>query len=111
MDLPLYVKWNGKQFGDASGYPMRFGFDELVAHAAYLRRLVAGTAIGSGGVSNETYRDDGSSCIAERRGIEIVDLGVAKTAYMTFSDAISMEVRMPDGTPVFGELLQTVVKA
>ena len=43
VDLPLNVKWNGKPFGAASGYPMSFGFDELVAHAAYSRRLVAGT--------------------------------------------------------------------
>ena len=111
VDLPLNVKWNGKTFGAASGYPMSFGFDELVAHAAYSRRLVAGTAIGSGTVSNETYREVGSSCIAERRGIELVDLGEAKTDYMSFGDTVSMDVRLPDGTPVFGELLETVVKA
>jgi len=110
VDLPLIVKWNGKPFGAASGFPMSFGFDELVAHAAYSRRLVAGTAIGSGTVSNETYREVGSSCIAERRGIELVDLGEAKTDYMAFGDIVGMEVRLPDGTPVFGELRQTVVK-
>ena len=110
VDLLLNVKWNGKPFGAASGYPMSFGFNELIAHAAYSRRLVAGTAVGSGTVSNEAYRGVGSSCIAEGRGIEIVDLGEAKTDYMTFGDTVSMEVRLPDGTPVFGELLQTVVK-
>jgi len=110
VDLPLHVKWNGKSFGAASGYPMSYGFDELVVHAAYSRRLVAGTVIGSGTVSNETYREVGSSCIAERRGIELVDLGEAKTDYMAFGDIVGMEVRLPDGTPVFGELRQTVVK-
>jgi fumarylacetoacetate (FAA) hydrolase len=111
VDLPLNVKWNGRQFGAANGYAMGFGFDDLVAHAAYSRALVAGTIIGSGTVSNETYREVGSSCIAERRGIEIVDFGEAKTGYMAFGDTVSMEVRLPDGTPVFGELLETVVKA
>jgi fumarylacetoacetate (FAA) hydrolase len=111
VDLPLYVNWNGEPFGAANGYPMSFGFDELVAHAAYSRRLVAGTAIGSGTVSNDTYREVGSSCIAERRGIEFVDHGEAKTDYMSFGDVVSMDVRLPDGTPVFGELRQTVVAA
>ena len=111
VDLPLNVKWNGRQFGAAKGYAMSFGFDELVAHAAYSRRLVAGTVIGSGTVSNETYREIGSSCIAERRGIEILDFGDPKTDYMAFGDTVSMEVRLPDGTPLFGELRQTVVRA
>jgi fumarylacetoacetate (FAA) hydrolase len=111
VDLPLNVKWNGKQFGAANGYAMGFGFDDLVAHAAYSRPLVAGTVIGSGTVSNETYREVGSSCIAERRGIEMVDLGEAKTPYMAFGDTVRMEVKLPDGTPVFGELRETVIKA
>ena len=111
VDLSLNVKWNGEPFGAANGYPMSFGFDELVAHAAYSRRLVAGTAIGSGTVSNDAYREVGSSCIAERRGIEFVDHGEAKTDYMSFGDVVSMDVRLPDGTPVFGELRQTVVAA
>jgi fumarylacetoacetate (FAA) hydrolase len=41
VDLPLNVKWNGRQFGAANGYAMSFGFDDLVAHAAYSRPLVA----------------------------------------------------------------------
>ena len=111
VDLPLNVKWNDRQFGAANGYAMSFGFDDLVAHAAYSRALVAGTVIGSGTVSNETYREVGSSCIAERRGIEMIDEGEPKTDFMAFGDTVSMEVRLPDGTPVFGTLRQKVVKA
>ena len=73
--LDLLVDWNGKRFGAANGEPMGYGFHELVAHAARTRDLVAGTVIGSGTVSNENFREVGSSCIAERRGIEIVDAG------------------------------------
>ena len=111
VDLPLNVKWNGKQFGAANGYAMSFGFDDLVVHAAYSRNLVAGTVLGSGTVSNPTYREVGSSCIAERRGIEMVDHGKPRTDYMAFGDTVSMDVRLPDGSPVFGELLETVVRA
>jgi fumarylacetoacetate (FAA) hydrolase len=111
VDLPLNVKWNERQFGAANGYAMSFGFDDLVAHAAYSRPLVAGTVIGSGTVSNSTYRIVGSSCIAERRGIELLDEGAPKTDYMAFGDTVAMEVRLPDGTSVFGELRETVAKA
>ena len=110
VDLPLRVDWNGTRFGTASGYPMAFGFDQLVAHAAYSRRLVAGTVIGSGTVSNINYREIGSSCIAERRGIETLDQGEAKTPYMAFGDRVRMEVTGADGQSVFGAIDQRVVK-
>lgn len=111
VDLALNVYWNGAAFGHANGYPMSAGFDELVAHAAYSRVLAAGTVIGSGTVSNETYREVGSSCIAERRGIELIDLGEAKTGYMSFGDTVRMEVELACGTPVFGPQEQRVVRA
>ena len=84
--LDLRIDWNGQRFGAANGSAMAFGFDELVAHAAYSRSLPAGTIIGSGTVSNENCREVGSSCIAERRGIEIIDLGAPKTGFMRFGD-------------------------
>ena len=110
VDLALRVDWNGAQFGAANGYAMSFGFDQLVAHAAYSRALVAGTVIGSGTVSNETYREIGSSCIAERRGIELVDHGEAKTDYMAFGDRVRMEVIDGAGLSVFGAIDQRVVQ-
>jgi fumarylacetoacetate (FAA) hydrolase len=111
VDLPLNVDFNGQKFGAANGYHMGFGFHELVAHAAYSRDLVPGTIIGSGTVSNANYREIGSSCIAERRGIEMLDLGEPKTSFMAFGDTVKMEVFMPDGSPVFGAIDQKVVKA
>lgn len=110
VDLPLVVDLNGERFGAASGYPMAFSLPELVAHAARTRRLCAGTIIGTGTVSNEDYRVVGSSCIAERRGIEIVDLGEPRTGFMKFGDRIRMEARLADG-PLFGAIDQTVVPA
>ena len=108
--LHLEVQWNGQRFGNAYGEPMAYGFDELVAHAARTRNLVAGTVIGSGTVSNENYREVGSSCIAERRGIEIVDHGQPRTKFMRYGDTVRMEAHLPDGRAPFGTLAQKVVK-
>lgn len=109
--LPLVVEWNGERFGVAEGEPMEYGFHELVAHAARTRALVAGTIIGSGTVSNDNFRKIGSSCIAERRGIEIVDTGDPKTEYMKFGDTVRMESRLRNGDPLFGAINQKVVQA
>jgi fumarylacetoacetate (FAA) hydrolase len=111
VDLPLIVDWNGTRFGAASGYPMAYSFPELVAHAARTRSLCAGTIIGSGTVSNENFREVGSSCIAERRGIEIVDEGAPRTPFMRFGDRVRMEARGTDGAPLFGAIDQQVVAA
>jgi fumarylacetoacetate (FAA) hydrolase len=108
--LDLLVDWNGNRFGAANGEPMGYGFHELVAHAARTRNLVAGTVIGSGTVSNENFREVGSSCIAERRGIEIVDDGSATTEFMRFGDRVRMQGMMPDGKSPFGAIDQKVVK-
>lgn len=111
VDLPLEVYWNDRKFGAANGYAMAFSFPELIAHAARTRSLVPGTIIGSGTVSNENFRQIGSSCIAERRGIEMLDEGTARTQYMKFGDTVRMEARGADGAPLFGEIAQRVIKA
>lgn len=111
VGLPLEVWWNDEKFGAANGKAMAFGFHELVAHAAYSRDLVAGTMIGSGTVSNESFREVGSSCIAERRGIELLDTGEARTRYMHFGDRVRMEAKLTDGSPVFGTIDQQIVSA
>lgn len=108
--LDLLIDWNGARFGAANGTEMGCGFDDLVAHAAYSRKLVAGTVIGSGTVANQNYREVGSSCIAERRGMEIVDHGAPRTPFMAFGDRVRMEAVLPDGTPLFGAIDQRVVK-
>lgn len=111
VDLPLLVDLNGTRFGAAEGYHMAYGFDELIAHAARTRHLVAGTVIGSGTVSSANFRQIGSSCIAERRGIELLDHGAPATPYMAFGDRVRMECRDPGGTSVFGVIDQRVVPA
>jgi fumarylacetoacetate (FAA) hydrolase len=107
--LPLHVRWNGKPFGAANGQSMAFSFPELVAHAARTRKLCAGTLIGSGTVSNNNYREIGSSCIAERRAIELLDCGHPVTGYMRFGDSVLMRATAADGTAPFGTIDQLVV--
>lgn len=109
--LDLLVDWNGKRFGAANGAAMGYGFHELVAHACATRDLVAGTVIGSGTVSNPNYREIGSSCIAERRGIEVVDAGQPSTPFMHFGDTVRMEGILADGRAPFGVIEQKVVRA
>jgi fumarylacetoacetate (FAA) hydrolase len=109
--LELVIDWNGQRFGRANGREMAYGFHELVAHAAATRDLVAGTIIGSGTVANADHACVGSSCIAERRAIEMIAGGAAVTPFMSFGDRIRMEARAADGSAPFGIIDQMVVKS
>lgn len=108
VNLNLEVRWNGERFGYAHGGAMSVGFHELVAHAAATRTLCAGTIIGSGTVANDNYRDVGSSCISERRSIEMLDAGDPSTPFMSFGDTVYMEARTADGNVLFGAIDQRV---
>jgi fumarylacetoacetate (FAA) hydrolase len=109
--LDLEIDWNGKRFGRANGREMQFGFHELVAHAATTRDLVAGTIIGSGTVANADYAEVGSSCISERRAIEIIENGKPETQFMRFGDTVRMEARSRGGNAPFGALEQRIRRA
>jgi fumarylacetoacetate (FAA) hydrolase len=108
--LDLLVEWNGERFGAANGREMAYGFHELVAHAAATRDLVAGTIIGSGTVANAAYAEVGSSCISERRAIEIIAAGKPSTQFMRFGDRVRMEARTPAGGAPFGAIDQHIVR-
>ena len=108
VHLPLKVWWNGELFGQPNGSAMAYGFHELVAHAARTRDLCAGTIIGSGTVSNPDYRTSGSTCIAERRGIEMIDTGAPVTDFMRFGDEVRMEAIDALGRSIFGSIRQRV---
>ena len=111
VKLDLHVQFNGQRFGEPNGREMNFHFGELIAHAARTRRLAAGTLVGSGTVSNES-RAAGSACIAERRVIEILDEGQARTPFMRFGDRVRMQARFADGRDgPFGVIDQRVVAA
>jgi fumarylacetoacetate (FAA) hydrolase len=109
VNLPLHVTLNGVRFGEPSGSEMNFSFGQLVAHAARTRRLTAGTIVGSGTVSNAS-RAAGSACLSERRVIEMIDEGAARTPFMKFGDRVRMQAMLKDGGPgPFGVIDQQVV--
>ena len=109
--LALQVQLNGERFGEPLGDAMAYGFDVLVAHAARTRRLPAGTIIGSGTVSNADHERVGSTCIAERRSIEIIAGGQPVTDYLHFGDVVRMRAVLASGEAPFGTLEQRVVRA
>ncbi|WP_347304221.1 fumarylacetoacetate hydrolase family protein [Croceibacterium sp. TMG7-5b_MA50] len=106
VHLPLTVEVNGQWFGSPVGDAMEFGFHELIAHAAHSRSLPAGTIIGSGTVSNAGHADVGSTCISERRAIEMIEHGALRTPFLSFGDRVAM--RAGSGASPFGELDQRV---
>lgn len=99
---------DGKRFGEVpSGPEMAFGFHELIAHAARTRDLVAGTVIGSGTVSSRDYASTGSSCLSERRAIDVIEAR-DPTPFLHFGQSVRMTGIIGGETP-FGAIDQRVV--
>jgi fumarylacetoacetate (FAA) hydrolase len=109
VHLDLTVMRGDERFGYPNGGEMSFGFDQLIAHAAFTRRLSAGTIVGSGTVSNAGGQR-GSACIAERRAIELIEHGASRTPFLHFGERVRMEAQW-QGAPVFGAIDQRVVQA
>ncbi len=108
LHLPLCSYLNAELFGQPNaGMDMTFSFPELIEHAAKTRALSAGTIIGSGTVSN-VDRSKGSSCIAEKRMLEIIEQGHAQTPFMHFGDTLRIEMHNLQGKSLFGAIEQTV---
>ena len=111
VNLPLVSHLNNDVFGQPNaGVDMTFDFSQLIAHASKTRPLSAGTIIGSGTVSNND-KSTGSSCIIERRMLETLEHGEAKTSFMKFGDTISIEMFDKGGQSIFGQIKQKVVEA
>jgi fumarylacetoacetate (FAA) hydrolase len=109
VELPLQVTRDGGWFGHPNGREMTFNFHRLIEHVAYSRRLRAGTIVGSGTVSNAA-RSAGSACIAERRAIETLDQGAAKTPFLRFGERVRIEMSDTAGRSIFGAIDQRYVK-
>lgn len=108
IHLDMLTWLNGEKFGDPNAGPeMFFNFPQLIEHAAKTRPLPAGTVLGSGTVSNAD-ESRGSSCLAEKRMLEIIKTGTATTPFMKFGDRIEVDM-MQEGRSVFGRIDQEVV--
>ena len=104
VHLDMRVSRNGEWFGHPNGREMDWSFGEMIAHMAYNRRLGAGFVLGSGTVSNKGFRTVGSACLAERRAVETIDLGVAKTEFLKFGESLQFETLDATGQSVFGAI-------
>jgi fumarylacetoacetate (FAA) hydrolase len=110
LHLPLVSQINGAVLGSPNaGVDMSFSFYDLLAHAARTRKLGAGTILGSGTVAN---RDPGRgcSCLAERRTLEVLEYGSARTPFLKFGDRVRIEMLAESGASIFGALDQQVVR-
>lgn len=108
--LPLETYLNGDKFGDPiANEDLQFNFAQLIAHAARTRPLGAGTIIGSGTVSNRDL-SRGCSCLAERRVLEIIEHGEARTPFLHFGDRVKIEMHDQSGQSIFGAIEQEVAK-
>ena len=110
VHLPLITYLNGELFGRPNaGVDMTFNFSQLVSHVAKTRPLGAGAIIGSGTISNYD-RSAGSSCLAEKRMLEVIAEGKATTPFMRFGDTVRIEMLDDNDVTIFGSIDQKVVE-
>ena len=111
VHLPLRSTWNGKLVGQPdAGVDMAFNFPQMIAHLCKTRRARSGTIVGSGTVSNKDTKK-GYSCIAEKRCLELIADGNARTPFMLFGDTIKIEMLDAAKHSIFGAIDQTVRQA
>ncbi len=111
LHLPLHTRYNNEWFGfPNAGVDMQFSFAELIAYAAKTRPLSAGAMIGSGTIANED-ESLGSSCLAEKRVLEVIKEGKAITPFMSFGDKVEIKMLAENGDNIFGTIHNTIVKA
>jgi fumarylacetoacetate (FAA) hydrolase len=106
----LVVHVNGQWFGNPdAGVDATFSLFDLIAHAARTRELKAGTMVGTGTISNQDPAS-GYACIMEKRLVEQVEQGEAKTPFLKFGDTVKIEMFDHEGDTIFGAIEQRVEK-
>ncbi len=107
---PVITKVNDETIGTAEAH-IDYDFDlpTLIEYVARTRHIGAGSIISCGTVAN---RDEsrGSSCLMEKRALEIIGTGKASTPFLKFGDRFSIECLEDDGTSLFGAMSHTVVR-
>ncbi|QHI99183.1 fumarylacetoacetate hydrolase [Xylophilus rhododendri] len=127
----LQTVWNGRKVGlNEAGPEMDFHFGQLIARVARNGRLRAGTLVGCGPVSNKAVPREGAregrraakaaaaaaalewprgyACIADKRAMETLQDGSAKTGWLQPHDTIRIEMKGRDGLSIFGAIEQEV---
>ena len=109
LHLTLQSTLNGRKVGMCEAGPeMSFHFGQLISRLCKTRKVSAGSIIGSGPVSNQDA-SHGYSCIAEKRAMETIQDGKAKTRFMKPGDTLRIEVKGKNGQSVFGAIEQKIV--
>ena len=108
VHLRLVCHVNGKWLGNPdAGVGATFDLFQLIAHAARTRELRAGTLVGTGTISNPDTAS-GYACLMEKRLVEQVELGEARTPFLAFGDTVRIEMFDRQGATVFGAIEQRV---
>ena len=108
VHLKLDCARNGKRVGLCeTGPEMHFHFGQLLSHLCTTRRVRAGSLVGSGTVSNRDA-SHGQACIAEKRALETLADGAAKTEYLRLGDTVRIDMKGLDGESLFGAIDQDV---
>ena len=108
VHLRLVCHVRGEWFGNPNaGTDAAFSLPELIAHAARTRELRAGTLVGTGTISNQD-KATGYACLMEKRLVEQVEEGAAKSPFLAFGDAVRIEMFDAHGATVFGAIEQWV---
>lgn len=108
LAAPVHVSVRGEIIGRPRGdTDALFTFPQLIAHLARTREIEAGSIIGAGTVANRDPAT-GSACILEKRAVEILEQGGAKTPFLKYGDTIRIESFDADGRSIFGAIDQVV---
>ncbi|MDR2990903.1 MAG: fumarylacetoacetate hydrolase family protein [Burkholderiaceae bacterium] len=110
LRLILSVAVNDRKLGLIEMGRMRWSFGDLIAHAARLRPLAAGTLVGSGAVGDaEGAR--GFASLSDKRAFERAREGQPHTPWLGAGDVVRIELKGADGASVFGAIEQTAEAA
>jgi fumarylacetoacetate (FAA) hydrolase len=93
VHLKLRCEVNGERLGDPNaGADATFSLFDLIAHAAKTRELKAGFLVGTGTISNAD-KSTGYACLMEKRLVEQVEEGQAKTPFLRFGDIVKIDMQ------------------
>ena len=109
--LILSVSVNDRKLGLIETGRMRWSFGDLIARAARVRPLVAGTIVGSGAIDNAPEGARGFASLAGKRAAERAQEGQPHTPWLREGDTVRVEMKGVDGVPVLGVLEQSVAAA
>ncbi|MDR0275483.1 MAG: fumarylacetoacetate hydrolase family protein [Burkholderiaceae bacterium] len=107
VQLTLSVAVNGRGLGLIEAGQMRWSFGDLVASAARLRPLAAGTIVESGAIGN-AGGVRGFVSLAHKRQAEQAQEGQPRTPWLRAGDTVRIEMKDAGGQSVFGAIEQIV---